>query len=317
MGWFDAVKDVGKKIWEGANDLAGSDLGKALTGGASTATQVAAGYYGGQQSLEGIREQNATAKEIAANANAMEVANAEAYNKSQQAIAAGNTAASAKQAKDQMAFQGWMSNTAHRREAADLQLAGLNRILSGTGGLGASTPAGAQGQVFAPDQTKPKVHTYSVKNEGTAVATAFQIFNQLAAANKANAEATYIREARTAQTQAETKKTESVTMSQEFEKLSRVIKNSQIAQVEIKDAADAALKAQMKNANIAGEKNTEKHTELLDMKVQQAVAELARMLKDKEIYEGEAGYWIRLLEKLGPLAGKIPNVIVPTKSIRR
>lgn len=46
-------------------------------------------------------------------------------------------------AQEQMAFQERMANTAHQREAADYEAAGLNRILTATGGSGAAAPSGS------------------------------------------------------------------------------------------------------------------------------------------------------------------------------
>lgn len=50
-------------------------------------------------------------------------------------------------AQKQMDFQREMSNTAHQREVADLRAAGINPIMTSTGGVGASTPPGASAEM--------------------------------------------------------------------------------------------------------------------------------------------------------------------------
>lgn len=64
---------------------------------------------------------------------------------SQQQMAEDQRASEWRASNVQMDFQREMSGSAHQREIKDLKAAGLNPILSGTGGMGSTTPGGAKG----------------------------------------------------------------------------------------------------------------------------------------------------------------------------
>ena len=87
-----------------------------------------------------------------------------------------------KLAREQMAFQERMSNTAHTREVADLRKAGLNPILSAN--KGASSPPGAMATLQNPEEKTVTARAMQRQWESNLIATGSSAFQSMMAGIK-------------------------------------------------------------------------------------------------------------------------------------
>lgn len=191
-----------------------------------------------------------------------------------------------------MQFAAHQSNTAHQREVMDLRAAGLNPILSGTGGMGAPSTGGQVASVGTPSGPKASAPTPQVTQLGNIVTSAFGAMRAMAEASNKQASTNFIQGAQTDLTKQQTATSAS---------------DAALKTTQSRLNKDQSLKIASEIENIKAVREnipkTGRYTDAQTAQLQQSTKNLKQVFRDLkvrgDISEQDQAYWNNLIDQSG------------------